>query len=256
MHRVIPILLVLPFALARPQSAAAEDVAAPPPLARGFAVGLTGALEGWSLTSLEEAMAERHAALAAEGWSLEDPSLGWAPAFGGEISYRWESRWLVRVQGEWSRRSWSDRDGQSVRLLGGARQFVSVGTTTRVETNAVIASLGAGRVHPGESLAFTWTVAGVVAPLKVEDVVENTVDTDATDAKTVMEAKGIGFGGEAALAMDYPSQSAQTIYLEGFFRYGATEVEVEDPAWDSSFLPGRRKLEFTGFGLRLGLRWS
>jgi hypothetical protein len=256
MHRAIPIVVVSSLALAGAGSAQDIDDAPPPPLAQGFAVGLTGGLQGWSLTSLEEAMTERHAVLAAEGWSLEDPNLGWAPAFGGEVSYRWASRWLVRVQGEWSTRSWSDRYGQSVRLLGGGRQFVSVGTTTTVKTNAVIASLGVGRVYHGESVAFTWVVAGVVAPLKVEDVVENTVETQPTDAKTKMEAKGLGFGGEAALSIDYPSDSSQTIYLEGFFRYGATEVEVEDTAWDSSFIPGKRKLEFTGVGLRLGFRWS
>jgi len=255
MRRVSFPLLVCSFVLAAAGPVRA-DIVESAPLARGFAVGFTGGVQDWSLSSLEDAMVARHAALSAAGYSLGDPSLGWAPAFGGEISYRFESRWLVRVQGEWSRRSWSGRDGQSERRLGGARHFVSVGTTTRVETNVGVASVGVGRVHPYRALALTWTVAGVVAPLKVEDVVENTLDAQGTDAKTKMTASGVGFGGEAAVALDYPVASAQTVYLEGFFRYGATEVKVDDPAWDSSFLPGSRKLEFTGFGLRLGLRWS
>jgi hypothetical protein len=251
---ILPIL-ALPIAVGH-SGLASADVIGAAPLTEGFAVGITGGVQKWSFSSLEEAMGERHDDLAAQGFSLDTVDFDWSAAFGGELSYRFSGGWLVRGQAEWSQFSWNDRDGQSLHRLGGGRDFVSVGTTTEVKTNFVVGSLGIGRVHPVENVAFTWCVGGIIAPVKVVDTVENTVDAAPSDASSEVSASGVGFGIEGVVAVDYPALNSQTLYLEGFYRVGSTEVELDDGAWDSSFTPGLRKIEFTGFGFRLGMRWG
>ena len=133
---------------------------------------------------------------------------------------------------------------------------MSIGERMRVETKVVLGSLGFGRVHSNGSVAFTWVVGGVVVPVEVEDTVENTVEAGDTAAPNTVTSSGVGFGAEGVVTFDYPALSSSTVFLEGVFRYGAAEVELDDPAWAGTFTPLHRKVDFTGFGLRLGLRWS
>lgn len=256
MLRAAPPILAVLLAVGQPGPVRADGP--PPPLARGWSIGITGGVQKWSMKGLEEALEARHASFAAQGYEFQEADFDWAPAFGGEISYRFASRWLVRFQAEWARHSWSDRDGHDVQPVGGAAvsEWVSIGTTTRVETKFAIASLGVGRVHVFESVGFAWAVGGIVAPLEVTDQVENTVEAVDSVAPSDVTASGVGVGAEGVLSIDYPVHSSSTVYLEGVYRIGATEVELDEAGWDGTFTPRFRKVDFTGFGIRLGLRWS
>ncbi len=255
MSRAIPPILFVLLALGQTGLARA-DAESSVPLAQGWAIGFTGGVQKWTMTGLEEAVDLRHAASGAQGYDLKSLDFDWAPSFGAEISYRFASRWLVRAQAEWVRHTWEDRDGRTVWRLGGGRDFVSIGETMRVETNFAIASLGVGRVHGNQSVAFTWAVGGVIAPIEVKDSVHDTVEATDSIAPNDVTATGIGFGAEGVVTLDYPAHSSSTVFLEGLYRFGATEVELDDPAWAGTFTPLRRKVDFTGYGFRLGLRWS
>lgn len=256
MFRAAPPILAVLLAIGQSGPVRADEPGAP--LARGWSIGITGGVQKWSMKGLEEALEVRHAAFGAQGYSFPAANFDWTPAFGGEISYRFASGWLVRFQGEWSRHSWSAGYPNERQPVVGApvSERVWIGTTTRVETNFVMTSLGVGRVHVFESVGLGWAVGGVVAPLEVTDRVENTVEAEDTVAPNDVTASGVGLGAEGILSVDYPVQSSSTVYLEGVYRIGATEVELDDPAWDGTFTPRFRKVDFTGFGVRLGLRWS
>ena len=56
---------------------------------------------------------------------------------------------------------------EHLRRLGHERNFVSVGTKTRVQTNVAIGSIGFGRVAIWNGVGWSWAVGGIVAPVRV-----------------------------------------------------------------------------------------
>ena len=70
-----------------------------------------------------------------------------------------------------------------------------------------------------------------------------------------MTSKGTGFGLEGDFTVDYFTDVRTNLFAELFFRVGSAEVELEELWWESSLLPGRRRVDFGGGGIRLGLRW-
>ena len=60
---------------------------------------------------------------------------------------------------------------------------------------------------------------------------------------------------ELDVAVDYLTDVQTTLYMEAFWRTGSTKVQLEDPVWESSTLPGERTVDLDGIGIRMGFRW-
>jgi hypothetical protein len=226
------------------------------PLLQGFSVGFFGGVQSWQLGTLEDALVRRAEDLATQQFELAGDSFGWRPAFGAELSYHFADRWLVRTAFEWARFAAEDRDGDSLPQLGGGLPFVSIGYKTTVEARYFLTTLGIQRVHHLRTLALSWGPGVVIAPVRVRDRVDTWLETETSVATQEINASGVGLGLDLTMTLDYLMESASSIYVDAFVRIGSTRVEVDEAAWDNSFTPGKRDVEFTGGGMRLGVRFN
>jgi hypothetical protein len=221
----------------------------------GFALSFFGGVQTWDLGTLEDVLELRSRNLAVQGFALDAESFGWQPAFGVEFAYHFRRTWLARVQGEWTRFESEVRSGKSQLELGGGDHFVSVGYTTRVETRFFLGTIGVQRASHLGPIVLSWGGGIVIAPIRIEDEVDNWIDTETSAAKQKTTASGVGVGLDLTVTVDYLLEGSNTIFVDTFYRNGSTSVELDQVEQDGAFTPGVREVEFSGVGVRLGLRW-
>jgi hypothetical protein len=162
--------------------------------------------------------------------------------------------WFAYLQVDWTQLKFDDRDLRTVPALGGAeRTPVSISYESRVRTRPFIFTPGIGRAWHSRAVRFAIAANAVIAPLKVEDFFNVYLDTE---HDSEVSATGTGFGYGGTVTMDYLTDTNMTLFLEGFFRVGGTDVELDSSEWESPTVPGTRTVDFTGGGLRLGFRWT
>lgn len=255
----IPPLCVVPLVLAlagpssgSPSSPGRVDTRS----AREFgplSVGVTGGFQYWTLSALETTLDERGEFLAADGFDIEQSDFRVTFAYGADLQVRLTDAWFLRSEFEWTRFQWQDRDRQFLSALGGRdRTPVSVSYRSTVRTNPVFGTLALGRAFELESVRIGVSAGAVLAPVKMEDELEvHLGDT----TKTTVTSEGTGIGFEVGASVDQFTDVRTTIFLELFYRYGATDVELTEAYWESSLLPGVRRVDFSGGGIRLGFRF-
>ncbi len=232
-----------------------EDPRRPPRPRREFGrltFALTGGVQWWLLDSLEEFLDQRAEFYSPYGYELGSASFGVGGGFGADIQWRLARGFFLRSQFEWTRVEWEARDRRVLEVLGD-RQPVSLTYRTRVGTSPLVASFGLGWGAELTKVRLALAAGMVVAPLTVTDVLQ--VYFGAAGTETEVEAKGTGIGLDTAFTIDYFTDVPMTLFLELFWRYGRTRVELENEALESTTLPGERVVDFTGVGLRLGARW-
>jgi hypothetical protein len=221
----------------------------------GFSVSFFGGVQTWDLGTLEDILELRRSNLATQGFAFDAASFGWQPAFGVELAYHFHRSWLARVQGEWTRFESDARAGKTQLELGGGDHFVSVGYTTKVETRFFLGTIGVQRASHLGPIVLSWGSGIVIAPLRVEDEVNNWLDAETSAAKQQTTASGVGVGLDLTVTVDYLLEGSNTIFVDTFYRNGSTSVDLDQVEQDGSFTPGVREVEFSGVGVRLGLRW-
>ena len=107
-----------------------------------------------------------------------------------------------------------------------------------------------------EGLVLSWGGGVVLAPIRVTDTVNNWLEAETSVADQEITASGFGVGLDVTATLDYLMESNSSVFVDVFFRLGQTTVEVDQAEWDNSFTPGKREVEFTGGGLRLGVRFN
>ena len=220
-----------------------------------FTLGITGGFSYWTLTALEGTLNARADLLAEDGFELDRANFDITYAYGVEIQSMLSRAWFVRGQFEWSPPAYSDRGSALVGRLGssGPRPRISVTYETKVRTAPVFVTLGGGRAATYESVRFGFSGNLIIAPVRVEDVLEIVVEGVGTESKVVSKGTGLGF--EANVSFDYFTDVRTTLYADVFARVGSTAVELEETWWESTSLPLKRRIDFDGLGLRVGLRW-
>jgi hypothetical protein len=216
-------------------------------------VGVSGGFQYWSLSDLEAAIDERAAAFASDGYALEPGAYSTTFAYALDLQFRFSKRWFARTQLEWTRLSVDDRDRQSLQFLGAReRTPVSLTAKTQVQTRPVLFSVGIGRSWRGPSLRWALVGGLVIAPLKVVDEIGVFLEADTVSE---VEATGTGLGADLALSCDYFTDSNMNLFAEIFGRAGSGDVKLTDDVWESTILPGTRRVNLDGIGIRLGFRW-
>ncbi|GJM43369.1 MAG: hypothetical protein DHS20C21_02110 [Gemmatimonadota bacterium] len=216
-------------------------------------LAFTGGFQVWTLDGVKDHLAERADIYAADGFNFSGAEFGPAMGFGTELQFRLTDHWFVRSQAEWTRMSFEDRDRQFVSGLGGeTRTAISLVQNTKVQSRPFLFSFGLGRSHRFDSVRWGLSSNWVVAPVKVIDELQvhnrSTTETDVTST-------GVGHGFELLLSVDYFTDTSMNLFIESYFRRGATVVEAESPEWEGSLIPSRRRVDFDGGGIRLGFRW-
>jgi len=218
-----------------------------------FTLGLTGGFQYWSVTALEGTLDDRGDLLAQDGFRFESAAFEPTYAYAAEIQSMVGEDWFARAHFEWTRLSWGDRDLAYIGQLGSSdRTPVSLSYETKIRTNPVFVTLGAGRAFVRSAVRFGISANAIIAPLRVEDVIEVFIESE---TKSEVVAKGTGLGFEADFSIDYFTDVRTTLYVDVFGRLGSTTVALEEGYWESTSLPGKRRVDFDGAGLRLGFRW-
>jgi hypothetical protein len=241
-----------PTAAAGAANGAAEPIDVSRDFGR-FSLGLGGGFQLWTLTALEGTLDTRADQLALDGFAFGEARFDLTFSYGVEIQSRLTQNWFARAQFEWSQLAWSDRNQTYISQLGSTQRTpVSIAYETKVRTDPVFFAFGAGRAFVGRTVRFAFSANAVVAPLRVEDVLEVHMESGTTSEVT---STGTGFGLEADFSVDYFTEVRTTLYAELFIRAGSTTVELEERYWESTILPQQRRVDFDGAGIRLGLRW-
>lgn len=251
---VLPLVLWIAPAVASPDSAPRALPLESPVNRWSFAVA--GGVQTWTLSGLREVESLRSANFAAVGYAMNAGDAGWAGSVGAEIDYHLGRRWRARVQAEWTRFRIEDRDARYLSGFGEGRELVSIGYETAVTTNPVIATVGLRRVKAADPLVWSGGLGLVLAPVTIEDSVKNWVDATDSAVEQRIRGSGFGVGGEATVTCDWLTESTTSVYAEAFVRLGRTTVVLDEPERASSFTPEKRDVDFTGGGLRVGMRWN
>lgn len=237
-------------------AAGAQTLREPPSVSRDFGrftFGITGGFQYWSLTALEGTLNDRAGLLAAYDFRFDPAQFDLTFSYGVEFQSMLNRDWFARGALEWTRLSWGDRDQAYIAQLGGLdRTPVSLTYESKVRTNPLLVTLGAGRAVHHESVRFGFSGNVILAPLRVEDVIEVFMEA-ATESEIVATGTGVGLG--ANVSVDYYTDVRTTLYADVFARLGSTTVKLEEGYWESSILPQKRRVDFSGAGIRLGLRW-
>jgi hypothetical protein len=189
-----------------------------------------------------------------EGSDLAARRIGAPPASGGVFAFRLTETWCGRTHWVWTRGRWEDRAGALLATLGGScRTPISISMESRVQSRPLLFALGAGAARELSAIRLALAGSLIVAPVRLEDRVQVAVVESVTD--TEVSATGTGLGFELGATVDYFTEVRTTLYLEGFWRTGSTTVTLEESVWDGSTFPSERRIDFDGFGVRLGLRW-
>ena len=225
-------------------------------LLEGWSFAVAGGVQTWDLATLEDVTELRAQSLSTTGFRLETQAFGATPAVGGELAYHFGGAWLVRLHGEWMRFKVTDRSSRAVPELGDGFNQVSVGYETTVQANPLVGTLGLQRTFIYKGAAISLGGGAVFVPVKVTDSVENWVEGQSAEAQQIIESSGFGVGLDLTATVDYLLGGSSTLYLEGFYRNGSSTAETDDPALSGSFVPTKREVEFSGVGLRLGMRFN
>ena len=235
--------------------------AAGPPSAKGegsrdfgaVTLGLTGGFQMWTLPALEDAVRLRAEEVALDGFDVGADSYDLTYAYGVELQVRLTRSWFARAQFDWTRLTLEDRDREFLQFLGGGqRSGVSLSYSTRVQTRPLIGSFGLGHAWQGNAVRLGISGNLVVAPLKVEDKLGVFIETETVSEVT---SSGTGLGAELAASLDYYTDARMNLYLELFARTGRVDVTLDDDVWESTILPGTRRVDLGGGGIRVGFRW-
>lgn len=246
-----PVLLA-PAEAARAQTGAGEPIDISRDFGR-FSLGIGGGFQLWTLTALEGTLDTRADQLALDGFAFDSAKFDLTFSYGLEIQSRLTRNWFARAQFEWSQLSWNDRNQTHISQLGSTQRTpVSIAYETKVRTDPLFFTFGAGRAFVGKAVRFAFSGNVVVAPLRVEDVLEVHKESSTTSEVT---SSGTGLGLEADFSVDYFTEVRTTLYVELFVRAGSTTVELEEGYWESTIFPQKRRVDFDGAGLRVGLRW-
>lgn len=245
--------LLVAVCLGAPRTVSAADE---PKWDRDFGfvtLGITGGFQYWSLSDLEAAVDRRATELAVDGYAMEPGAYPMTFSYGLDLQFRLTRAWFARAQFDWVRLSVDDRDRRSLQFLGAReRTPVSLSAKTRVETHPLVMAFGLGRSWRTPSLRWGLASGLVVAPLKVVDEIGVFLEADTVSE---VEATGTGFGADLAVSCDYFTDSNMNLFAELFGRIGSADVELTDDVWESTILPGTRRVNLDGVGLRLGFRW-
>lgn len=225
-----------------------------PPRFGTVTVGLTGGVQTWVLASLEESLGDRALLFGQNGYEFEGGDFGATYAYGADFQIRLTEMWFLRTQLEWTRISWSDRDRQFLAQLGSSsRTPISVSYESQVQTRPFLIAIGGCAARELRSLRIGLAASGLIAPLRLVDLVQVGVVERVIETEVVSSGTGLGF--ELDASVDYLTDVQTTLYLEAFWRLGSTTVKLEDDVWESDVFPGERSVDLDGFGIRLGLRW-
>ncbi|MGH2569919.1 MAG: hypothetical protein ACRDGR_01750, partial [bacterium] len=194
-----PVLLA-PTPAVRAQTGAVEPVDVSRDFGR-FSLGIGGGFQFWTLTALEGTLHTRADQFALDGFAFDSAKFDLTFSYGVEIQSRLTRNWFARAQFEWSQLAWSDRTQTHISQLGSTQRTpVSIAYETKVRTDPLFFTFGAGRAFVGNALRYAFSGNVVVAPLRVEDVLE--VHMESTTASEVTSS-GTGFGLEADFSVDY-----------------------------------------------------
>jgi hypothetical protein len=218
---------------------------------RRVAFGIFAGPGFWSLSSQESFLDTRADTYVDEGFDLHGADFQAAFSYGVEIQVRVADRWYVRTTLDRSQYHDDVRDRSTMMVLGG-RHPVSLTYDTRTESRPFLFTFGAGRTWDIHALRMGVTLGTVVAPVELEETYEIILDTA---SKSVQRAEGWGIGLESAVSFDYYTDARMTLFTELVGRLGSTNVELDDPDWESINIPNERNVDFTGITLRLGVRW-
>lgn len=205
----------------------------------------------WMLSSLESTLDRRAESFSADGFNLEGADFKTSSTFGTEFQVRWNDLWFLRSSIDWTRTRADVRDRQTLSTLGG-RRAVSLTFESRVRTDPFLFSFGVGRVFRFRSLRLGVSAGGVLAPVSLEEDYEIVLDTI---SKASTSASGVGAGLETVVALDYFTDARMNLVVELFGRLGSTTVNLDVEEREGTNVPGERGVDFSGIGLRLGVRW-
>jgi hypothetical protein len=138
--------------------------------------------------------------------------------------------------------------------MGRGSRFISVGYETEVQTRPLIGSVDLGYTFWVAGAPVSLSVGTVLAPLKVVDTYEDWIDGETSIENHERESTGFGVGVVGTLSTGYFAGTTD-LFLEFFYRDGSTQVEIDEPAMERPLLARKREIEFTGGGVRLGLRF-
>lgn len=218
-----------------------------------FSLGISGGFQTWSLDGLERTLSDRATHLAQDGFQFEPGAFGLTFSYGLDVQWRLARHWYAHAQFEWTRLSFEDRDRSLLIALGSRdRTPISIGYVSRVATRPLLVSLGGGHSREFHSVRIGGSAKMIIAPLAVED--DLTIFLDSEFESTV-RSTGTGLGCEVTASLDYFTQTRTTLFVETFGRVGSTKVSLGERYWESTILPGSRRVDFSGFGIRMGMRW-
>jgi hypothetical protein len=218
-----------------------------------FALGLSAGFQTWSLDGLEQTLDDRAKQLALDGFDFDSGDFGLTFSYGADLQYRLGRDWFALAQFEWTSLAFEDRDRSFLVALGSRnRTAVSIRYRSRVQTRPLLISIGAGRSMEFTSVRVGVTGKAIVAPVSVRDDLVIFIDTE---SESTVNSTGTGLGLETTASIDYFTETRTTLFVEAFGRVGSAEVSLEPGYWESTILPGKRRVDFGGIGVRLGMRW-
>lgn len=234
---------------------------APPALAgsapnhfRSFSFGLSGGFQTWSLSGLEETLGDRAAILARDGYQLEAGDFPTTFSYGAEMQFRLTERVFLRTQVEWTRLKFDDRDLRSIAALGSrARTPFSVGYESKVRSKPLLFAVGTGAAQEFRAVRVALSGNALIAPVELQEDVTIALRENETDTRVTASGTGLGF--ELQASIDYFTEVHTTVFIDAFWRNGSTTVSLDNAVWESSSFPGKRRIDFDGIGIRIGMRW-
>ena len=221
---------------------------------RALSVGVSGGFQSWSLTGLEETLADRADQFGEQGFELAPGDFGITYSYGVEFQIRLTELVFLRAQADWTRMKFDDRYRESLAELSApSRDGFSLAYETRVKTRPFMYALGAGVARELTSIRIGLFGNLLIAPLELEETVVLAREQSETD--TQMTSSGTGTGFSANLGIDWFTDVRTNLFLDLFWRTGSTSVSLDQPEWESSLFPGKRRIDLDAAGIRVGFRW-
>jgi hypothetical protein len=221
---------------------------------RLLSVGVSGGFQSWSLDGLEETLADRADQFGEQGFLLGPGDFGVTYSYGVEIQVRLTELFFARAQADWTRLKWDDRDRQSLAELGApSRDGFSLAYESRVKTRPLMYAVGAGVARELTSIRVGLSGSLLIAPVEVEDNIVLARGQSETETNLTSSGTGTGFG--LNLGIDWFTEVNTNLFVDLFWRTGSTTVALDQADWESSLVPGKRRVDLDATGIRVGFRW-
>jgi len=221
---------------------------------RTLSMGISGGFQSWSLTGLEETLADRADQFGQQGFELAPGDFGITYSYGVEFQVRLTELFFLRAQADWTRMTFDDRYRESLAELSApSRDGFSLAYETRVKTRPFMYALGGGVAREFESIRIGLFGNLLIAPLELEDTV--VLAREQAETETRLTSTGTGTGFSANLGIDWFTEVRTNLFLDLFWRTGSTTVSLDQAGWESSVFPGERRIDLDATGLRVGFRW-